>query len=433
VKKYLGLLIILLTVFSFNMEVDAAKELTCVASSQETDSCLMLKQLSNGDFEMFSGNKKDSSCNNIEWNNKNISSINIRKMLEKNKKEKNFFNSTDNLTKCPTKINSVMDNGSYNYYFKDSDDSYTAAELDANREGLLMEYTVEQLKSIDNGSGGQSNISINGNSSEMVSQKDKLYGKSCNEVSDSDKWLAELGKEYDGACLYQSNTNAGCMVVQLNYSSSGVKAFVYSPKYFSLEHLSGVPDFNDVKSSYQPIISNDMYASFVSNVTKGECYGTIFASGGVSHEDNSTSFSPYYINQDSGEDLWLTDSKGKNFVTGEELKYKDFDDLTFEKNNLLDCDVLFGEESEELKDFVKVLYNLVRILIPVIVIVFSSLDFAKVVLSGSEDDMKKVTQRFIKRLLIAVAIFLVPLVMKFILTIAYNIWGILSPDFCGIL
>ena len=110
-----------------------------------------------------------------------------------------------------------------------------------------------------------------------------------------------------------------------------------------------------------------------------------------------------------------------------------FDDVTFDEVNLLDCDELFGEESEELKDLIKIIYNLVKILIPLIIIGFSVLDFAKAVLSGSEDNMKKTTQRFIKRILVAVAIFLVPALLKVILTISYNIWGILSPDFCGIL
>ena len=110
-----------------------------------------------------------------------------------------------------------------------------------------------------------------------------------------------------------------------------------------------------------------------------------------------------------------------------------FAGVTFDEVNLLDCDELFGEESEELKDLIKIIYNLVKILIPLIIIGFSVLDFAKAVLSGSEDNMKKTTQRFIKRILVAVAIFLVPALLKVILTISYSIWGILSPDFCGIL
>ena len=109
------------------------------------------------------------------------------------------------------------------------------------------------------------------------------------------------------------------------------------------------------------------------------------------------------------------------------------DSVITEDNNELSCDYLFGEESEELKDLIKLIFNLVKILIPLVIIVFSVLDFAKVVFSGSEDDMKKTKQRLVKRLLVAVAIFLVPVLLKLILTISYDIWGILSPDFCGIL
>ena len=62
-----------------------------------------------------------------------------------------------------------------------------------------------------------------------------------------------------------------------------------------------------------------------------------------------------------------------------------------------------------------------------------TLDFAKAIFAGSEDNMKKAQSKFIMRVMVAICIFLIPTLIKLILTIASGIWGNISPDFCGIL
>ena len=62
-----------------------------------------------------------------------------------------------------------------------------------------------------------------------------------------------------------------------------------------------------------------------------------------------------------------------------------------------------------------------------------SLDFAQAVFASNEDGVKKAQSKFIKRLVIAVVIFLIPSFLGVILRIANSIWGNIDPTFCGIL
>ena len=76
--------------------------------------------------------------------------------------------------------------------------------------------------------------------------------------------------------------------------------------------------------------------------------------------------------------------------------------------------------------------DIVKIVIPIILIGFGIFDFAKAVFAGTEENMKKAQQDFIKRLGIAILIFFVPTIVNIILNIANKVWGIISPDTCGL-
>ena len=63
--------------------------------------------------------------------------------------------------------------------------------------------------------------------------------------------------------------------------------------------------------------------------------------------------------------------------------------------------------------FIKKLLNIVFILVPIGLIVMLSIDFAKNVISGKDDEMRKNLNIAIKRLIFVVALFLVPTIVKF--------------------
>ncbi len=75
--------------------------------------------------------------------------------------------------------------------------------------------------------------------------------------------------------------------------------------------------------------------------------------------------------------------------------------------------------------------NIVRYAVPALLIILSILDYLKALASDSEDEMKKVTGRFAKRLIAAALIFLIPFVLDFILRM-FNIPGFNAENpFCA--
>ena len=102
------------------------------------------------------------------------------------------------------------------------------------------------------------------------------------------------------------------------------------------------------------------------------------------------------------------------------------------RDQQISCTYIFGEDGEIIK-LIKTLLNLVKIIVPVLVIVLGSLDFVSAIFSQDDGNMKKAQTKFIKRLIIAVAIFVAPSILKFILDIGHGIWPVVDASLCGIL
>lgn len=68
----------------------------------------------------------------------------------------------------------------------------------------------------------------------------------------------------------------------------------------------------------------------------------------------------------------------------------------------------------KLPHFTSGLYNIVKLLVPVILIVMGMIDFAKAVMAGEEKKMKESQKRFINRLIAGVVIFLIMAVVQFV-------------------
>ncbi len=71
--------------------------------------------------------------------------------------------------------------------------------------------------------------------------------------------------------------------------------------------------------------------------------------------------------------------------------------------------------SDTLLAWIKNIIRVIKYIIPVIVIVFGIVDFIKAIASDKDDEMKKAQGRFIKRLIAAALIFIVPFIIEFIL------------------
>ena len=98
-----------------------------------------------------------------------------------------------------------------------------------------------------------------------------------------------------------------------------------------------------------------------------------------------------------------------------------------ENLNPENCEQLFGQD---VVDFINEIMKWIRICVPILLIVLGILDFSKAVFSKTEDDMKKTREKFIKRIVAAVLVFLAPIFVNMILSVANSVWSDISPDTC---
>ena len=59
------------------------------------------------------------------------------------------------------------------------------------------------------------------------------------------------------------------------------------------------------------------------------------------------------------------------------------------------------------------IFNILQWVIPIILILFITIDFAKAMLANDEKKMKEATSKAVKRLIYAVILFLIPTLVKF--------------------
>ena len=63
-------------------------------------------------------------------------------------------------------------------------------------------------------------------------------------------------------------------------------------------------------------------------------------------------------------------------------------------------------------------YNIIQVLVPILLVLFCSIDLIKAVAAGKEDDIKKNQNIVIKRLITAILVFFVFFVVKFVISLA---------------
>lgn len=84
---------------------------------------------------------------------------------------------------------------------------------------------------------------------------------------------------------------------------------------------------------------------------------------------------------------------------------------------------------EMIPKLVSTAVDLIKIVVPILLVVFGMLDLGKAVMAQKEDEIKKGQQTFVKRLIAAVIVFLVVFVVEIALGLVAprdsndNIWG----------
>lgn len=91
------------------------------------------------------------------------------------------------------------------------------------------------------------------------------------------------------------------------------------------------------------------------------------------------------------------------------------------------CEDLFGENT---RSIINTVMKWIRISVPILLIGLGIMDFSKAVFSSKDDDMKKAREKFIKRIVAAVLVFLVPIFVNLILDLANMAWSNINSDTC---
>ena len=66
---------------------------------------------------------------------------------------------------------------------------------------------------------------------------------------------------------------------------------------------------------------------------------------------------------------------------------------------------------------VSIIYTIIQIAVPVVLVIMGSIDLVKGITASKDDEIKKGQQMFIKRLIVAVVIFLVFVAVKFLISL----------------
>ena len=70
---------------------------------------------------------------------------------------------------------------------------------------------------------------------------------------------------------------------------------------------------------------------------------------------------------------------------------------------------------EDLKEVLQLALKIIRIVAPILLIIFTTVDFSQAVISQDKDIMKKAVSKVIKRAIAAIAVFFIPLLVSLLL------------------
>lgn len=108
-------------------------------------------------------------------------------------------------------------------------------------------------------------------------------------------------------------------------------------------------------------------------------------------------------------------------VKADNTHFGDFDE-TQENYNvgvLVSCgDKLMKDIPKTIPRVISIIYSVIQVAVPIIIIIFGSLDLIKGVIAQKDDDIKKGQQLFIKRLIYGVLIFFVFTLVKLVVSLA---------------
>ncbi len=418
-KKHI--LFVFLFMFLFingGVEVKAAQGLTCLYEPTVKDRYALIQE-TDGNLVVLRHDSTKAKIDDEGWRTYLVGD-NI-KWGDENGKEGVEIIAPGSLNSCP--VGMILNKNKYTIFYSEYSEKLSSKIKKLNSDDSLNEavvlesFSTENLSEVDN--------------PEIYIEKGI---KQCSSIDQ--KWFDDFAQVavdngYNASCVYYKNyDNNGCHIIRMAITTEKEFFLEQHEPYIALEKKGSAR-----VGALEWDIDGAIYNNIVTNYG-GVCPSSIFVDRQVDPIDSSmtTVVSKVYLTDETlnTEKYIRKSQRGNNLKDGSELTNDVHTNINFDKIEIDDCEDLFGD-SPELLDLIKSIINLFKILIPIILIGLGILDFAKAIFAGSEDVMKKAQSKFIKRVLIAVAIFLVPSLLKLVLSIADNIWDVIDPDLCGLL
>ena len=417
-KKIISyILLVFVALFGFNCKVDAAQELTCVYKGGwfgNSADAAMFTQDSDGKIILYKNTEEDDSdYDSINW----VTMTGMTLYSDSSLFTRTNYTLSDNnavfggFSGCP---GYSRKEGNNIYFYDDDNSKYWT--WGANRELL---YSYNELK-------------IAASSTKIVDSEEYNIINSCDIEILKKSWLVGndkiLANNYTNSCLYYATDTVSFGSFVVDFSDFSAKCALIQLEFTLTDtRLSGVAILIDgTQRSLKQINS-----SFTSGISAYEISRSY--SNGMCPVNLYVSPSGFYLTE-SG----FLESRAK-YSRIRALKEVDIGTLIDNKCDDEEYAVEHEEEckvtcekllSEEVVGYLNYAITAVKIAVPLILIALGVVDFAKGVFS-SEEDMKKIQQKFIKRVILAVAFFLIPTVLGILLDIAGAAFGI-NTDFCGL-
>ena len=137
------------------------------------------------------------------------------------------------------------------------------------------------------------------------------------------------------------------------------------------------------------------------------------------------------VSKKSG-NYYYTLSENNNSCLNKELSEEDGQALeSVSYNGALGAsctDTILGDPADEDSTawLLKQIFNYLKVLGPMIILVMSAIDFTKAIVSGDDETMQKCYKRLIQRLVLAVALFVVPTLVE----VLFDVFGITGGPVC---
>lgn len=275
-----------------------------------------------------------------------------------------------------------------------------------------------------------------------------------------DEWYDSYGKKDNIGTLVENNKNLINACKKLNEAEDSKKTYSFSDGYTAINMMDEMKTFLStfeekfkdidingypmcIKSENTPDAAKSAYNCTMKEITSDhmnyipeglssyiykDISNYLTTSKGIVTVDYKDSFAELThcaVNLDKN-----ANDYNLNTVQTSELR-KSYEKMAKQLGIVVvyDCQSLIGENlAAKIEEYI----NIIKIAIPIILIGFGIVDFAKAMFASDESKMKEAQSKFIKRLIVAILIFLVPTFAKIILSIANQVWSNISPDGCGI-